>query len=88
VLGLSYYARSRIGQARWRAAHRFTAVFWLLGVVHTLGSGTDAGTTWYLALMAVLVVPPLLLLPARLAAAGRGRQRLAPAGFAARPRRG
>ena len=34
VLGLSYYARRRIGVARWRSLHRFTALGWLLGVLH------------------------------------------------------
>ncbi|MDX6680131.1 MAG: hypothetical protein QOG94_170, partial [Solirubrobacteraceae bacterium] len=43
ALSLSYYFRAQIGVARWRALHRFIAVFWLLGVVHTLGAGTDAG---------------------------------------------
>ena len=32
ALGLSYYARARIGVARWRKLHTFTAVFWILGV--------------------------------------------------------
>jgi len=70
LLGLGYYARGKLGPARWRAAHRFTVLFWALGVVHTLGSGTDAWTGWYLALVAAVVIPPLIMLPARLAAAG------------------
>jgi sulfoxide reductase heme-binding subunit YedZ len=65
-LSLSYYARSRIGVARWRSLHRFIAVFWLLGVVHTLGAGTDAGQTWFLVLCALVVLPPLTLLATRL----------------------
>jgi sulfoxide reductase heme-binding subunit YedZ len=59
ALSLSYYFRAQIGVARWRMLHRFIAVFWLLGVVHTLGAGTDAGQPWMLALMAVVVLPPL-----------------------------
>ncbi len=43
VLGLSYYARARIGQDRWRRLHRITALAWLLGVAHTLGEGTRCG---------------------------------------------
>lgn len=62
ALGLTYYARKRIGSNRWRALHRFIALFWLLGVVHTLGAGSDVGQTWYLVLLAVIAVPPLLLL--------------------------
>src|SRR5947209_13608049 len=32
ALGLSYYARRRIGVARWRMLHRFTALAWLAGL--------------------------------------------------------
>lgn len=67
LLGLSYHARRWIGQARWRLLHRFTALAWLMGLGHALGEGTDAGTTWFLALVAVATLPPLVLLLARLA---------------------
>jgi sulfoxide reductase heme-binding subunit YedZ len=72
LLGLSYYARHLIGQARWRTAHRFTALAWVMGLGHSLGEGTDAGTTWFLALFALATAPPLLLLVARLAGVRRG----------------
>jgi len=62
ILGLSYYARTRIGVQRWRMLHRFTALAWILGVVHSLGEGTDAGQAWFLALTAIVVLPALLLL--------------------------
>jgi sulfoxide reductase heme-binding subunit YedZ len=65
-LGLSYYFRASIGQARWRVLHRFTALFWLLGVAHSLGSGTDAGQLWFLVLLAVPAGPALVLLLRRL----------------------
>ena len=39
ILGLSYYARGRIGAARWRSLHRFTALAWVLGIVHAAGRG-------------------------------------------------
>src|SRR5262245_54310001 len=32
ILGLSYYVRSYIGQARWRTLHRFTALAWIMAV--------------------------------------------------------
>lgn len=66
-LGLSYYAREQIGQERWRLVHRATTVFWLLGIVHSLGEGTDAGEAWFLACTAIVVVPALVLLALRLA---------------------
>ena len=66
ALGLSYYARGRIGPQRWRALHRFTAVAWLLGLVHSLGEGSDAGQAWFLAMTAIVVLPALVLLVRRL----------------------
>lgn len=73
LLGLSFYAREWIGAARWRYLHRFIAVFWALGVVHTLGAGTDAGQLWLLALIAVPVLPAALLLATRLLIAANER---------------
>jgi sulfoxide reductase heme-binding subunit YedZ len=79
LLGLSYYARSHIGVARWRKLHRFTALAWILGIVHSLGEGTDSGQTWFLAMTAIAVLPALGLLAVRLlesssASQGRSRQ--------------
>jgi sulfoxide reductase heme-binding subunit YedZ len=65
LLGLSYYARTRIGPQRWRRLHRFTALAWLLGLVHSLGEGTDAGQAWFLAMTAIVVLPALALLAMR-----------------------
>ena len=65
LLGLSYYARARIGPRRWAKLHRFTALAWILGLVHSLGEGTDAGQTWFLAMTAIVVVPALGLLVTR-----------------------
>lgn len=47
LLGLSYYARRRIGARLWRKAHRATVAVWLFGLVHALGAGTDASTAWF-----------------------------------------
>jgi sulfoxide reductase heme-binding subunit YedZ len=65
ALGLSYYVRDRIGQQRWRKLHRFTALAWIAGLAHSLGEGTDAGETWFLAATAIVVVPALALLVVR-----------------------
>jgi sulfoxide reductase heme-binding subunit YedZ len=72
VLGLSYYARARIGVQRWRRLHRFSALAWILGIVHTLGEGTDAGSGWYLLLGALFVLPATALLVARMLPARAG----------------
>jgi sulfoxide reductase heme-binding subunit YedZ len=69
ALGLSYYARGRIGVARWRRLHRWTALAWVLGVVHGLMEGTDSGTAWFLAAAGAAVLPAAGLLIARLSAA-------------------
>ena len=81
LLGLSYYARRWIGAVRWRKLHRFTALAWLAGLVHALGMGTDAGQLWFLAMVALVVIPALALLATRLARSGSS----APAGQSARP---
>jgi sulfoxide reductase heme-binding subunit YedZ len=47
LLGLSYYARRRIGARLWRKAHRATIVVYLLGLTHALGAGSDASAVWF-----------------------------------------
>ncbi|MHB8531966.1 MAG: hypothetical protein ACYDC2_04525 [Solirubrobacteraceae bacterium] len=73
LLGVSYYLRATIGVSRWKRLHRFTALAWALGIVHSLGEGSDAGTTWFLAMTAIAVTPALVLLAVRwLGPAGTG----------------
>jgi methionine sulfoxide reductase heme-binding subunit len=69
ALGLSFYARARIGVQRWRSLHRWTALAWLLSIGHSLGEGTDAGRVWFLAAVGMVVLPTLWLLIERHAAA-------------------
>lgn len=71
LLGLSYYARHRIGTRRWRKLHRYTALAWLAGLAHSLGEGTDAGQIWFLAMVALVAIPALLLLATRMTRSGR-----------------
>jgi sulfoxide reductase heme-binding subunit YedZ len=75
ALGLSYYARGWIGVQRWRTLHRFTVAAWVLGVIHSLGEGTDAGETWFLAMTAIAVIPALALLVARMVGIGTRTRR-------------
>jgi methionine sulfoxide reductase heme-binding subunit len=77
ILGLSYYARRWVGAVRWRKLHRFTALAWLLGLVHSLGEGTDAGQLWFLAMVALVAIPALALLATRLSRSG-GRAPVGP----------
>lgn len=73
LLGLSFYARRRIGAKLWRRAHRWTLAVYVLGVVHTLGAGTDASTAWMRALLVGCSVPVLFLALVRLAGGPRRR---------------
>ena len=61
LLGLSYYVRRRIGTKRWRSLHRLTLLVYVLGVIHTLGAGTDASTPWLQAILLVTGAPILFL---------------------------
>ena len=88
ILGLSFYIRRRIGNRRWRNLHRLTPLVYVLGVIHTVGSGSDAGEPWLLALLVASGTPILYLgvrraLPAeRPAAAGARPSETATAGAA------
>jgi sulfoxide reductase heme-binding subunit YedZ len=57
LLGLSFYVRRHIGPALWRKAHRATVVVYVLGLIHTIGAGTDAGTPWLGWFMALTAIP-------------------------------
>jgi methionine sulfoxide reductase heme-binding subunit len=83
ALGLSYYARARIGVQRWRMLHRFTALAWIFGIVHSLGEGTDAGQAWFLAMTAIVVLPALVLLLARWLGSAKPSQSATPSAAAA-----
>jgi methionine sulfoxide reductase heme-binding subunit len=61
ALGLSFYARRRIGARRWRRLHRATILVYVLSVAHTLGAGSDASTPWLRAQI-VLTGAPILFL--------------------------
>jgi sulfoxide reductase heme-binding subunit YedZ len=61
ILGLTFYVRRRIGTRRWRNLHRLTPVVYVLGVIHTLGSGSDAGTLWMTLILLATGTPILYL---------------------------
>jgi sulfoxide reductase heme-binding subunit YedZ len=68
LLGLSFYARRRIGPRLWRRAHRATVLVYALGVVHALGAGSDASTPWLRWLLLVTGAPILVLFLRRVTA--------------------
>jgi sulfoxide reductase heme-binding subunit YedZ len=62
LLGLSFYARRRIGPRLWRKLHVGTLGVYALSLAHTLTAGTDAGTKWLLGLLAATAAPVAALL--------------------------
>jgi methionine sulfoxide reductase heme-binding subunit len=76
LLGLSFYARRRIGVKLWRRFHRATVLVWLLGVIHTLGAGSDASTQALRAFVLLPAIPIVYLTVLRiLQSRGRNPQR-------------
>ena len=65
LLGLTFYTRRRIGPKLWRKAHRATVLVWALGIVHTIGAGTDAGAPWLREFMVLTGVPIVALFAVR-----------------------
>jgi sulfoxide reductase heme-binding subunit YedZ len=88
ALGLSYYARDRIGAARWRRLHRLTAIFWLAAIVHTIGAGSDAAEWWFLIASGCLVLPAAALLGLRWLRRGWDAGRMDQDGNRVQPRHG
>jgi sulfoxide reductase heme-binding subunit YedZ len=66
ALGLSFYARRRIGNKLWRKLHRATIAVYVLAVIHTLGAGSDASETWLRLFMVATGAPIVYLLTVRL----------------------
>jgi sulfoxide reductase heme-binding subunit YedZ len=70
-LSLSYYARKRIGARRWRNAHRWIPIAWLLGAAHVIGAGTDIGDLWLQVPFAMTIGAVLALLLLRVSGSTR-----------------
>jgi sulfoxide reductase heme-binding subunit YedZ len=66
ITGLSFYARRLIGFSAWRKIHRLTLAAWALSVAHTLGSGSDARSTWLLVILVATGAPVVALTLARI----------------------
>lgn len=71
LLGLSFYARRRIGPRLWRKLHRFTVVGYALALAHALGSGTDAAIPAVRYAMLASALPVVFLLALRSARSRR-----------------
>jgi len=74
LLGLSFYARRRIGPRLWRRLHVGTLAVYAMALAHTFTAGTDARTTWLLGLLGATVAPVGALLAWRLVARPTARR--------------
>lgn len=72
ILGLSFYARRRIGARTWRKLHRLTIVVYLLALTHVVGAGTNGASPWMLGLLTALTAPVVFAFTYRLLPAVRG----------------
>jgi sulfoxide reductase heme-binding subunit YedZ len=68
--------RNVVGQRAWRAIHWAAYAAWPLALVHGLGAGTDAYSTWLLAIQGGCVLAVALALGWRIWAGGSNRDRL------------
>lgn len=66
LLGLTFYARRRIGTKLWRQMHRWTLVVYVLAVAHTFGSGTDSASLWLLVIVLATLAPIIVMAAVRL----------------------
>jgi sulfoxide reductase heme-binding subunit YedZ len=73
MLGLSFYARRRIGVKRWRFLHRFTILAYVMAVVHVAGAGTNARSPWMVVLLTALTAPIVFGFTYRMLPSGQRR---------------
>jgi hypothetical protein len=65
---VSSLVRVRVGYRAWRTIHWMAYACWPVAVVHSIGTGSDAGYGWLLAVEAIVVVTVLAAAWWRLAA--------------------
>jgi sulfoxide reductase heme-binding subunit YedZ len=68
---LTSLVRGFIGQAAWRLVHWLTYVSWPIAVLHGIGTGTDAGSAWLVALQVLCVLAVLAAIGYRLVTGSR-----------------
>lgn len=84
LLGLSFYVRSWIGVATWKRLHRWTLLAYALSLAHTIGSGTDAHSTWLIGLLAASTGGVVALAARRVSTRGAGPRTASPLSSSAR----
>jgi sulfoxide reductase heme-binding subunit YedZ len=84
VFTFSFYVRRWIGTKAWRWLHRWTLAAYLLAVVHTIGSGTDARSPWLIATVLAVTAPIVFAATYRFLPADRPARRAPARGTSAR----
>jgi hypothetical protein len=70
ALVITSLVRRRLGYRTWRGVHWFAYACWPVALLHGLGTGSDARSTWMVLLTIACVATVLLAVAGRLAAAG------------------
>lgn len=68
AVALTSVMRRRLGYGAWRVTHWLAYACWPIALAHGLGTGSDAKTTWMLALTGTCVVVVLVAVWARISA--------------------
>ncbi len=68
ALAISGILRQRIGRRTWRAIHWAAYACWPIALVHAVGTGSDAGSAWLLAVVALCCATVAAAVVARLGA--------------------
>ncbi|MDO8188412.1 ferric reductase-like transmembrane domain-containing protein [Conexibacter sp. JD483] len=66
ALAISGILRQRIGHRTWRAIHWAAYACWPIALVHTIGTGSDSGSVWLLAVIALCCATVAAAVVARL----------------------
>lgn len=83
ALVITSLLRARIGLRAWRAVHWLAYASWPVALVHSLGTGSDARSSWLTALGLMCLGAVLLAVGARLVSGAGSRPIRLAAGFAA-----
>ncbi len=65
AVAITSVLRRRLGHRAWRATHWIAYACWPIALVHGLGTGSDAKTTWMLTITAACVIAVVLAVVAR-----------------------
>ncbi len=68
ALIITSLVRAKLGIRAWRAIHWLAYIAWPVAVAHSIGSGTDSGQVWMIAITVVCIAAVLAALALRISA--------------------